>query len=122
VTRGTSFGYDATLVPTIPTTHIPADWDPTVDDAEVIDGDERFHRIVGALFTMPFKFLNRFPVASVPAGISKQNMPIGMQIIGKPYDTETVFCAAWAFSRGGPRLFTGGPPFSRANRHGLRYA
>ena len=53
------------------------------------------------------RLMNTFPVVSVPAGISTQNMPIGMQIVGKPYDTKTVFRVAHAFSKGGPRLFTG---------------
>ena len=102
-----SKGYDIVLTPTMPTSHIPADWDPTIADAEVIDGKHKFHRMVGTLYTIPFNFLNTFPVASVPAGLSTQNMPIGMQIVGKPYDTRTVFRVAWAFSKGGPRLFTG---------------
>jgi amidase len=100
-------GYDVVLAPTLPTSHIPADWDPTIADAEVIDGKHKFHRMAGALYTIPFNFLNTFPVASVPAGISTQNMPIGMQIVGKPHDTKTVFRVAYAFSKGGPRLFTG---------------
>ena len=91
----------------MPTSHIPADWDPTVKDAEVIDGDESFHRMVGSLYTIPFNFLNYCPVVSLPAGISSQDMPIGMQIVGKPHDTETVFRVAYAFNKGGPRLFTG---------------
>jgi len=100
-------GYDAVLTPTMPTSHIPADWDPTVGGAELVDGKRKFHRLVGTLYTIPFNFLNTFPVASVPAGISSQNMPIGMQIVGKPFDTETVFRIAHAFSKGGPRLYTG---------------
>jgi Asp-tRNA(Asn)/Glu-tRNA(Gln) amidotransferase A subunit family amidase len=101
-----SKGYDVILVPTMPTSHIPADWDPTVAGAEVVDGEHKFHRMAGALYTIPFNFLNTFPVASVPVGLSSQNMPLGMQIVGKPHDTATVFRVAWAFSKGGPRLFT----------------
>ncbi|MEA2080856.1 MAG: amidase [Pseudomonadota bacterium] len=93
-------GYDVVLTPTMPTSHIPADWDPTIADAEVIDGKHKFHRLVGTLYTIPFNFLNTFPVASVPAGLSTQNMPIGMQIVGKPFDTKTVFRVAHAFSKG----------------------
>jgi len=100
-------GYDLVLTPTLPTSHIPADWDPTIAGAELVDGDEKFHRLVGMLYTSPFNFLNTFPVASVPVGLSSQGMPIGMQIVGRPYDTKTVFRVAWAYSKGGPRLYTG---------------
>jgi len=34
-------------------------------------------------------------------------MPIGMQVIGKPNDTKTVLRAAYAFSKGGPKLYAG---------------
>ena len=102
-----SKGYDIVLTPTMPTSHVPADWDPTIADAELIDGKRKFHRLGGLLYTIPFNFLNTQPVVSVPAGISAQNMPIGMQIVGKPFDTRTVFRVAYAFSKGGPRLFTG---------------
>lgn len=100
-------GYDVVLCPTMPTSHIPADWDPTKAGAEVVDGDEKFHRMAGSLYTLPFNFLNWCPVVSVPAGISPQNMPIGMQIVGKPHDTETVLRVAYAFSKGGLKFYTG---------------
>lgn len=100
-------GYDVVLAPTMPTSHIPADWDPTKAGAEIVDGDRRFHRLGGSLYTIPFNFLNWCPVMSVPAGLSPQSMPIGMQIIGKPHDTATVLRVAYAYSKGGPKLYTG---------------
>jgi hypothetical protein len=56
-------GYDAVPTPTMPTSHIPADWDPTIADAQLIDGKRKFHRMIGALYTIPFNFLNTFPDA-----------------------------------------------------------
>jgi Asp-tRNA(Asn)/Glu-tRNA(Gln) amidotransferase A subunit family amidase len=66
-----------------------------------------FPKMVGGQYTLPFNLLNWCPVVSVPAGISSQGIPIGMQIIGKPHDTETVLRVAYAFSKGGPKLYTG---------------
>jgi Asp-tRNA(Asn)/Glu-tRNA(Gln) amidotransferase A subunit family amidase len=43
----------------------------------------------------------------VPAGIGPKGVPIGMQIIGKPQATADVFRVAYAYSKGGPKLFTG---------------
>ena len=35
------------------------------------------------------------PIVNVPVGISSESMPIGIQIVGKPYETETVFKVAY---------------------------
>lgn len=99
-------GYDVIIVPTLPTSHVPADYDFTTDDALVEDGRE-FPKSLGAQYTLPFNFLNWNPVVSAPAGITSQGMPIGMQIVGKPHDTETALRVAYAFSKGGPKLYTG---------------
>jgi amidase len=44
---------------------------------------------------------------SVPASISSQDIPIGMQIIDKPGDTQTVLRVAYAFGKVGPKPYTG---------------
>jgi aspartyl-tRNA(Asn)/glutamyl-tRNA(Gln) amidotransferase subunit A len=31
---------------------------------------------------------------SIPAGLSSQCLPLGLQIIGRPYDEETVFAVS----------------------------
>ena len=99
-------GYDVVIVPTLPTSHVPADYDFTADEAPTDDG-RAFPKSVGMQYTLPFNILNWSPVVSVPVGISPQSMPIGMQIVGKPHDTKMVFRVAYAFSKGGPRMYTG---------------
>ncbi len=42
------------------------------------------------------------PAASVPAGFSQDGLPIGLQIIGRKYDEETVLAASAAFERARP--------------------
>tara|TARA_B100001013_G_scaffold331457_1_gene247049 strand:- start:1087 stop:1806 length:720 start_codon:yes stop_codon:yes gene_type:complete len=42
------------------------------------------------------------PAASVPAGFSSDGLPIGLQIIGRMYDEETVLAASAAFERAYP--------------------
>ncbi len=39
------------------------------------------------------------PAISIPCGKSKNRLPIGLQIIGKPYDEETVLQVAYAFEQ-----------------------
>lgn len=47
-------------------------------------------------FTYPFNFTGQ-PAASIPAGFSKEGLPIGMQIVGKPYDDAGVLRISKAF-------------------------
>ena len=42
------------------------------------------------------------PAASVPAGFSPDGLPIGLQVIGRRYDEETVLAASAAFERARP--------------------
>ncbi|NLR94478.1 amidase [Flammeovirga agarivorans] len=98
-------GYEAVILPTLPTSHIPADFD--LVDGTVEEDGRVFPGIVGGAYTIPFNLLNYCPVASVPVGLSSQNMPIGMQIVGKPYDIESVFKVAYNYSQKGIKLFEG---------------
>jgi aspartyl-tRNA(Asn)/glutamyl-tRNA(Gln) amidotransferase subunit A len=53
---------------------------------------------VSARFCAPFN-ISGLPAISVPCGFSPEGMPIGLQIIGKPFDEETIFRIADAFER-----------------------
>ncbi|MEK6679028.1 MAG: Asp-tRNA(Asn)/Glu-tRNA(Gln) amidotransferase subunit GatA [Nitrospirota bacterium] len=39
------------------------------------------------------------PAASIPSGFTKGNLPIGLQIIAKPFDEETIIRAAYTFEQ-----------------------
>jgi len=39
------------------------------------------------------------PGIAVPAGLSEQGLPLGLQLIGKPFDEETLFQAAYAIEQ-----------------------
>jgi len=39
------------------------------------------------------------PAMSVPCGFTKNNLPIGMQIMAKPFDEETIFRAAFTYEQ-----------------------
>ncbi len=44
------------------------------------------------VFTVPSS-LAGLPALSVPAGLSADGLPLGLQLIGRPFDEETVLCA-----------------------------
>jgi Asp-tRNA(Asn)/Glu-tRNA(Gln) amidotransferase A subunit family amidase len=55
----------------------------------------------GWFFTIPFN-LTQQPAASVPCGFTKNNLPVGLQIVGKRYDELGVLKASRAFEKGLP--------------------
>ncbi len=44
------------------------------------------------------------PGISVPAGLSSEGTPLGLQLIGKPFDEETLFRAAEAIEQAAGRF------------------
>jgi aspartyl-tRNA(Asn)/glutamyl-tRNA(Gln) amidotransferase subunit A len=49
-------------------------------------------------YTRPFN-LNGFPAITIPCGFSKEGLPIGLQLAGRPFDEETVLRVAHAYEQ-----------------------
>ena len=58
--------------------------------------------------THPFSFTPHCPVLSVPCGVGALNLPIGLQIVGRRFDEETVLKIGRAVERAD--LMTGHTP------------
>jgi aspartyl-tRNA(Asn)/glutamyl-tRNA(Gln) amidotransferase subunit A len=43
--------------------------------------------------------LSGIPAISVPCGFSKEQLPIGLQIMAKPFDEEMLFRIAYAYEQ-----------------------
>ena len=50
------------------------------------------------IYTIPAN-LAGLPAISIPCGFSKEGLPIGLQILAKPFDEETIFRAAYTFEQ-----------------------
>jgi amidase len=80
-----------TALPGVPAEHSP--FEPLTIDGHVVPG----HR--GWILTYPFNMLGALPVISVPCGRARSGVPIGIQLIGRPFDDRGVIRAARAFER-----------------------
>ncbi len=94
-------GYDIFICPTNAVTGIPAnhgypnltyEFNGKIKQTKE-DGDEKMW------LTTPFNMMSRLPVMSVPTGFASNNVPTGMQIVGKAYDDNTVFKTSLAYEK-----------------------
>ena len=85
--------HDVLLAPATPITA------PGIDERQTVLGDGPAD-IRSALIrlTRPFNFSGH-PACSVPCGFSSAGLPIGMQIVGRPFDETTVLRVADAYQR-----------------------
>ena len=77
--------------------------------------DDPIAMYLNDVFTIPAP-LAGVPAISVPCGASLAGLPIGLQVIGKPFDEATLFRVAGAYeaARGAPRRRPDLPPGSGA--------
>jgi amidase len=83
-----------------PTTAIPAppaDHSPLVPEIEIRGRPVPGHH--GWVLTYPFNMVGALPVLNVQAGRARSNVPIGVQLVGRPYDDAAVFRAGLAIER-----------------------
>jgi aspartyl-tRNA(Asn)/glutamyl-tRNA(Gln) amidotransferase subunit A len=89
-------GYDLLLTPTLAVPPFPVH----MQGPEIIEG--RWARTADWIcFTFPCNMTGQ-PAASVPAGFTKDGLPVGLQIIGRHLDDRTVLKASGAFERARP--------------------
>ncbi|MEQ8504452.1 MAG: Asp-tRNA(Asn)/Glu-tRNA(Gln) amidotransferase subunit GatA [Rhodospirillales bacterium] len=60
--------------------------------------DDPIAMYLNDVFTVPAN-LAGLPGISVPAGLDKDGLPLGLQIVGKPFDEETLFRSAQALEQ-----------------------
>jgi aspartyl-tRNA(Asn)/glutamyl-tRNA(Gln) amidotransferase subunit A len=77
---------DALVMPTAPIT------------ATTIEGNPPDHPVYRVRNTIPFNFLG-LPAISIPCGFSSQDLPIGLQIVGKAFDEAGILQIAQAYEQ-----------------------
>ncbi len=74
---------------------------PTAPSAAFAQGekmDDPVTMYLNDIWTVPANMAG-IPGMSVPAGLDPQGLPLGLQVLGKPFDEETVFAVAAALER-----------------------
>jgi len=74
---------------------------PTAPSAAFAQGekmDDPVTMYLNDVFTVPANMAG-VPGLSVPAGLDGQGLPLGLQVIGRPFDEETVFAVGTALER-----------------------
>jgi len=76
---------------------------PPIESKEVSIGPDRMINVRSALtrFTRYFNLAGN-PVLCVPCGFSNQQLPVGMQVIGRPFDEATLLKAGHLFQKAFP--------------------
>ena len=84
----------------LPTSPVPA---PRLPDSPGVKSmEEARGRIFGVRgFTGPFNLAN-VPAISIPCGFTLEDLPISLQIVGRPFDDETVMKVAHAYEQATP--------------------
>jgi aspartyl-tRNA(Asn)/glutamyl-tRNA(Gln) amidotransferase subunit A len=81
--------YDLLLTPTLPASP------PSITQ------DDYMELTKWLAFTAAFNLTGQ-PAATVPAGWTSEGMPVGLQIVGRPYQEDIVFRAAATFEEAAP--------------------
>lgn len=86
-------GVDAILAPVSPMAA------PRIDETDIGNGpgaEALIQRVTR--FTRPINYLG-LPALSIPAGFTKAKLPVGMQLVGRPFDEATLLTIGATFQR-----------------------
>ncbi len=81
--------------------HVDALLTPTAPSAAFAQGDNMDDPVtmyLNDVFTVPANMAG-IPGLSVPAGLDPAGLPLGLQVLGRPFDEETVFAVGAAIER-----------------------
>jgi aspartyl-tRNA(Asn)/glutamyl-tRNA(Gln) amidotransferase subunit A len=86
-------GVDLMAMPTGPTAATPLEGD-------LVTSEEADPALLAALinFTGPFD-LTGFPAVSIPCGFTTGGLPVGLQLVGKPFAEDSLLAAAHAYEQ-----------------------
>lgn len=109
--RETFENYDIIISPTTICRPVRNDKNGNTLGPSFVNG-QKVEPIIGFCETFLANFTGN-PAASIPAGLSKKGLPVGMQIIGKRFKDEDVLAVSYSFEKIQPWRDLYNIPFSR---------
>ena len=91
--------YDVLICPTTALPAVKADFDSDRDKVRINGKAIELPSTLSWCMTTPFNSMNRCPVLSVPSGRASNNVPTGIQIVGRTFCDQDVFRAASAYEQ-----------------------
>ena len=88
-------GMNALVLPTLP---MPAILIEQADTDILVDGVTENATAALLRLTMPFN-LAGLPAISLPCGFSSDGLPIGLQVVGKPFEESMILRIAYAYQQ-----------------------
>ena len=84
----------------LPTSPVPA---PRIPDGPGIKSQDDAHSRMSGIrnFTGPFNLAGT-PAISIPCGFTQENLPVSLQIVGRPFEDATVMKVAHAYEKNTP--------------------
>ena len=89
--------YDLLITPTVACLPVKNARDGNTVGPRMVAGEE-VDPLIGWCLTYPINFTGH-PAASIPAGLSRSGLPVGMQIVGRRYADLDVLAASATFER-----------------------
>ena len=80
--------------------HLPAYWQGAPSITELEPDDDNLENVWAQIgdWTRPFNYLG-CPAISLPCGFTDEGLPLGMQLVGRPYDDELLLALGEQYQR-----------------------
>lgn len=99
-------GFKAIIMPTMCSPYVVADLGMSPENNFVLINGKPFPVNSWTYsFTWPWNMLGQYPVVNVPIGLTEENIPLGMQIIGNIYDDLSAFQVAANWAKAAPTYY-----------------
>jgi len=99
--------HDALLCPTASVAAVPLHHDPA--GSPLVVGGTALDADFGWMLTWPFNMLSALPVLDLPAGFADSGVPVGAQLVGRPFDDHHLFDLASLVEALSPTIGTFAP-------------
>jgi amidase len=99
-------GFSSIIMPTMATPYFAADMGKNEEGLMVtINGQKRSAKKWDNAFTWHWNLLGQHPVINLPIGVTPENIPLGMQLIGNTYEDLTIFQVAFNYAKASTQFY-----------------